>query len=189
MANTCTQQYNHKANANKAANQTLLKEWVNSHTAEQIRVANNARTLLKKLTGKYYVPIQDERIPKRCLTPLAIFIKDRWASGDFKGLKTMDAAKLIRDEFLELPKSEQQVSAAPASSKVSRLTLCRHTKSGRMPTRSGTLANSSPRSIASPSLSRERLLPKQKHLSDWRSGFAPLDSSPRDSDRCCLRMG
>ena len=189
IANTYTQQYNHKANANKTANQALLKDWINSHTAEQIRLANNARTLLKKLTGKYYLPIQDERNPKRGRSAVALFVQDRWASGDFKGLNTIDASKLIHNEYLELSKSEQQVSAAPTGSQTSRLTLDRHTWIGRRPTRSGTPANSSPRTIATPSSSGTGRLPRQKRPPEGRSDLGPLDSSPRDSDRCCLRMG
>jgi hypothetical protein len=70
--------------------------------------------LLKKLTGKNYAwQLQDDRIPKRIRSERALFAQDRWASGDFKGLKVADAAVLLKKEFLELPESERQVSAAP----------------------------------------------------------------------------
>lgn len=94
----------------------MLKEWIKSHTPEQIRAANNARLLLKKLTGKNYASqLQDDRIPKRIRTEQALFAQDRWASGDLKGVKVTDAAGLLKKEFLELPESERQVSAAPGT--------------------------------------------------------------------------
>lgn len=107
------QSYNRRANSNKAENETLLRDWVKSYTPEQIRLANNARVLLKKLTGKSYGhQLQDDRIPKRLRSEMALFAQDRWASGDLKGVKLTDAAKLLRSEFLELPEGERKVSLA-----------------------------------------------------------------------------
>ncbi|KIN01965.1 hypothetical protein OIDMADRAFT_196730 [Oidiodendron maius Zn] len=101
--------YNRKANSNKAENETLLRDWIKSYTPEQIRLANNARGLLKKLTGKSYGhQLQDDRIPKRLRSEMALFAQDRWASGDLKGVKLTDAAKLLRGEFLELPEGERK---------------------------------------------------------------------------------
>ena len=69
--------------------------------------------LLKKLTGKSYGhQLQDDRIPKRLRSEMALFAQDRWASGDLKGVKLTDAAKLLRGEFLELPEGERKVSLA-----------------------------------------------------------------------------
>lgn len=96
------------------ANAAALKEFIESHTPEQIRLANNARLLLKKLTGKARgLQLQDSRIPKRTRSPLAIFTQDRWATGDLKGVALVDATRIVRKEFDELSATERKVSAAP----------------------------------------------------------------------------
>ena len=98
---------------NKAENETLLRDWIKSHTPEQIRLANNARSLLKKLTGKSQgYQLQDDRIPKRVRSEMALFAQDRWATGGLKGVKVADAAKLLRGEFLDLSEGERKVSAS-----------------------------------------------------------------------------
>lgn len=41
---------------------------------------------------------------------MALFVQDRWATGEMKGIKTTDALKLLSKEFQDLPESEKQVS-------------------------------------------------------------------------------
>ena len=107
------QSYNHTANQNKAANVVALKEWIESHTPEQINAANNARVQLKKKlqlknTHKY-AHLQDPRIPKKPFHARLHFVQDRFATGDFKGVKVPDANSLITKEWHELPAGEKKV--------------------------------------------------------------------------------
>jgi hypothetical protein len=72
--------------------------------------------LKKKLGSKYHgTQLQDNRIPKRPLSDYVLFTRDRWATGDLKGLGVSDSAKLLWKEFRELPESERQVSGARKS--------------------------------------------------------------------------
>ncbi|KAH8808267.1 hypothetical protein F5884DRAFT_362506 [Xylogone sp. PMI_703] len=103
------EQYNHRANQNKAANTTAFKKWVASHTPDQIRLANNARKLLTKTTGKKYPSIADERAPKRPLNAYFLFAADRWASGDLKGISIPQSGSMIHEEWTKLPASEKKV--------------------------------------------------------------------------------
>ncbi|QDS74335.1 hypothetical protein FKW77_004505 [Venturia effusa] len=109
--------YNHIANQNKTANEKAYSAWVNSHTPEQIRVANAARNLLKRrlAAGAYSTrkgmkglikKIKDERQPKRPMSAYLAFSMDRRASGDFKNITLLESAKLITDEWKALSPAE-----------------------------------------------------------------------------------
>ncbi|KAH9212586.1 hypothetical protein DL95DRAFT_524951 [Leptodontidium sp. 2 PMI_412] len=105
--------YNHIATKNAADNQAALKEWVESYTPDQIRLANNARRALRLLSKngkrvKSLPAIEDERLPKRPANGWALYTGHRWASGDFKGIKLSDAAKLMKKDWEALPASERQ---------------------------------------------------------------------------------
>lgn len=106
------EQYNHTANHNKMENEVAYKKWIDSHTPEEIRLANNARNLLKKkakINGSAkFALLEDPRIPKRTATPYALFSAERWKSGDFKGIKIPDAAQLISKEWKELSPSQRK---------------------------------------------------------------------------------
>ncbi|KAE8453708.1 hypothetical protein EG329_009219 [Mollisiaceae sp. DMI_Dod_QoI] len=105
---------NHAANQNKAANKIQYKQWVESHTPDQIREANNARRLLKKkLKSNGYPPIQDSRLPKRATSARFLFIQDRYASGDLKSIGFTEAAHLLAKEWDALPASERKVGPSP----------------------------------------------------------------------------
>lgn len=108
---------NQKANENKAINNIAFKKWVETHTPEQIRDANNARSALKRKLGKNhaYPLITDTRLPKRALSPYLFFVKDRFASGDFKGINVIEASKLIATEWKSLPAGQRKVSTRPPS--------------------------------------------------------------------------
>ncbi|KAH7403384.1 hypothetical protein BKA64DRAFT_668940 [Cadophora sp. MPI-SDFR-AT-0126] len=106
--------YNQIATQNEADNNATYKKWVESYTPDQIRIANNARRALRLLVTKgaknikHYRPIKDERQPKRASTPMALFLKDRFDSGDFKGIKLPDAGRLISKEWEALSASGRQ---------------------------------------------------------------------------------
>ncbi|CZR61082.1 uncharacterized protein PAC_10978 [Phialocephala subalpina] len=101
---------NHIANQNKTANVVAYKQWVESHTPDQIRIANNARLALKKKLNKTsgYPAIKDSRLPKRITNARALFTKDRYASGDFKGISLSDASKLLSSDWNSLSPSERK---------------------------------------------------------------------------------
>jgi len=101
--------YNHIANQNKAANEIALKQWIESHTPEQIRVANNARLQLKrKDPGHTWTAIQDARIPKRPRQAMSFFVKERHASGDLKGIGLAENGRLVAKEWTSLSPSERK---------------------------------------------------------------------------------
>jgi hypothetical protein len=104
------QQYNHVANQNKAANAIAYKQWVESHTPEQIRLANNARTQLRTKDPLHtWKPIHDDRRPKRPSTPMVFFAKERYASGDLKGIPLGDNSRLVSREWAALSPSDRKV--------------------------------------------------------------------------------
>jgi hypothetical protein len=107
--------YNHLANERNATEKAGYKAWIESHTPDQIRIANNARRALRKklaatrkFTPPHLQPIRDERIPKQPANPRFLFLKDRVGSGDFKGIHMIEAAKLIAEEYKALSAAEKQ---------------------------------------------------------------------------------
>lgn len=113
---TEVQSYNHIANQNKTANEIALKQWIESHTPEQIRIANNARLQLKTkdLRGTWQ-QIQDDRQPKQPRRALNFFTKERHASGDLKGISLSETGRLIAREWNALSASERKVGDNPIS--------------------------------------------------------------------------
>lgn len=104
------QHYNHVANQNKAANEIAYKQWVESHTPEQIRVANNARAQLRTKDPLHtWKSIHDDRFPKRPGHPMMFFAKERYASGDLKGIALGDNARLVAREWAALSPSDKKV--------------------------------------------------------------------------------
>ncbi|TVY46107.1 Non-histone chromosomal protein [Lachnellula subtilissima] len=101
---------NQKANENKALTDIAFKKWVETHTPEQIRDANNARSMLKRKLGKHhaYPPITDPRLPKRAASAYLFFVKDRFTSGDFKGISIVEATRLIAAEWKALAAGERK---------------------------------------------------------------------------------
>lgn len=89
-----------------------------SHTPDQIRIANNARNLLRrKLAGKlknkakptHTQLIVDERQVKRPQSAWVFFFAERQASPDFKGISPAERAKLIAREWKALSADEKTV--------------------------------------------------------------------------------
>lgn len=114
-ANTSPQHYNHLAHTSKEKEQAAYKQYVESHSVEEIEAANKARVALRrKLKGKrgggMWPKINDERAVKRPVNPFAQFIANRFASGDFKHMVASQATKLIAQEWKALSEEEKKVS-------------------------------------------------------------------------------
>lgn len=102
---------NHRANQNKLAYGIAFKQWVETHTPDQIKEANNARkSLRRKLKKSFsYHRIIDSRIPKQPRNAFTQHSMERHLSGDFKGIPVTEAAKLIGKEWQDLPAAGKQV--------------------------------------------------------------------------------
>ncbi len=106
---------NHIGNQNKAKNETAYKRWVQSFTPLQIKQANHARDLLKqeaKKNGKKttYPHIKDDRLVKMPQNQYSMFLKDRFDSGDMKGMRIAEAGKLVAREWKDISPAEKRVS-------------------------------------------------------------------------------
>ena len=101
------------ANENKGKNEEVYKRWVQSLPAADVKRANLAGRRLVTLGAKTrYFKLRDGRQPKGPRTAYILFLKDRYASADFAGVKLADAAKLIAREFRELAPWQKQVRNA-----------------------------------------------------------------------------
>ncbi|KAI1382172.1 hypothetical protein F4677DRAFT_401093 [Hypoxylon crocopeplum] len=96
---------------NKLSNAAAYKAWLESHDPREINEAINARRLLKK---KYNFPptqrvktIHDDRLPKKPTSAFSLFVKARWASGDFANTRVRDSSKEIGQEWKNLPDTER----------------------------------------------------------------------------------
>ena len=89
------------------------KSWVESHTVDQIRIANNARTLLRRKfamkNSQKYGQIPDERHVKRPVSAYFQFSMNRQSSGDFRNIAVGERAKLIAQEWKALNELEKKV--------------------------------------------------------------------------------
>lgn len=109
------QHYNHLAHTNTEAQRAELKRWVESHSAEEIAIANTARASLRRQEDRQkgcpskFSPIHDERAVKRGLNPFLQFSINRNASGDFKNISITERAKLIGQEWKALSAEEKKV--------------------------------------------------------------------------------
>ncbi|KAF7860753.1 hypothetical protein EAF04_008271 [Stromatinia cepivora] len=101
---------NHIANENRAANAIVYKYWVESHTPEEIRQANVARRHIRRLTKKTSSPrlIKDDRAVKKPSAPMMFFVRERYQSGDFVGMKVSESIKRIAQEFKELSPAQRK---------------------------------------------------------------------------------
>lgn len=112
---TQTQHYNHIARVKVEKDQAEYKRWVESHTPDEIRKANAARTELnRKLPSKNgrkakYPEIVDERVVSRPRNAFIHFFLNRTNSGDLKNLKAKDRMKLLAQEWQELSQGEKSV--------------------------------------------------------------------------------
>jgi hypothetical protein len=113
-----TKHYNHLANEQNVVRLAEYKAWVRSHTPEQIEAANRARsqlrTKLKDKTKGGKVPhhtakIADDRQVKPAVNSYALFFKERFSTGDMKGINVGEAAKIISAEWKALSAGEKKV--------------------------------------------------------------------------------
>ena len=109
---------NHTANQNKSKNEAAYKRWVQSFTPLQIKQANHARDLLRqeaKKNGKktIYAHIKDDRLVKMPQNQYSLFLKDRYDSGDMKGMTIVEAGKLVAREWKDVSPAEKRVSNQP----------------------------------------------------------------------------
>lgn len=102
-----------------AANQAAYRAWIHSHTVEEIKQANSARRKLKRKSASSGLPkpprskltlLIDDRKTKSPVSPYLAFLSDRYASGDYKGLRASDASRLAAEEWKTLDATEKQVS-------------------------------------------------------------------------------
>jgi hypothetical protein len=104
--------YNHLVNEHNAKSLREFQEWLNAHTPTQIKEANAVRSRLRKLLAvkkSKYAPIKDDRLVKRPSSSFFQYHKERFNSGDFRGVTTMDASKDIAAEYRALSASEKKV--------------------------------------------------------------------------------
>lgn len=112
------QHYNHLAHTKKEAQEAAYKRWVESHTVDEIDVANAARaSLRRKDTVKRPVQkwpfIKDERAVKQPMTAFIYFFMSRQASGDFKNVAVTDRTRLAGQEYKALSEDEKEVRDIP----------------------------------------------------------------------------
>lgn len=114
--NVIQKHYNHLAGEKTAARKAEYLAWVQSHTVDEIRIANNARSQLRKLlppnksgSHAHTSKIQDDRQAKRPRNPYVFYFTERMASGDFRGISTTEAATLIGSQWKALSDSEKSV--------------------------------------------------------------------------------
>ncbi|OBT60370.1 hypothetical protein VE03_10182, partial [Pseudogymnoascus sp. 23342-1-I1] len=103
--------YNQKANANKATNDASYEAWLASLSPQQIYDSNHAQQRLKQLgliRARKHLQIDDPRIPKRPLSSYIFFVKERYTSGDFKGISPVETTKILAQEYKALSESEKK---------------------------------------------------------------------------------
>jgi len=109
------QHYNHLAHTNIEAKRAEFKHWVESHTPEEIAIANTARASLRRQEDRKkgrmskFPAIHDERAVKRVISAYVQFNINRQASGDFKHIPMIERSKLISQEWKVLNEDEKRV--------------------------------------------------------------------------------
>ncbi|KAJ4354828.1 hypothetical protein N0V95_003513 [Ascochyta clinopodiicola] len=111
------ERFNHLAAERNESNAAAYKAWIETHTPDQIRIANNARIQLrKKLAGTlknnakpaHTKPLFDERRVVRPRSAWTFFFAERAQSSDFSGIKIADRANLLAAEWKALDANERQ---------------------------------------------------------------------------------
>ncbi|KAF1837207.1 hypothetical protein BDW02DRAFT_491779 [Decorospora gaudefroyi] len=107
--------YNHLAQERTAAKKAEYQAWIQTHTVDQIRIANNARSLLRRKLGTakgsrlaHTNKLHDERQVKQPPSGYQLFFTSRHGTGDFKGIKPTEACKLIGNEWKSLAAGEKK---------------------------------------------------------------------------------
>lgn len=121
LALTSSQNLDSEGKKNARDNTAKLGEFVQSHSAEEIKTANSARQALNRLAKKPLpagrkspfvskrLPVfEDERQPK-IINAYAEYNKSRWATGDFAGMSVVEASRIVSKEWKALPSTEKTV--------------------------------------------------------------------------------
>ena len=103
---------------NKAENERAYDTWIKSHTPEQIRLANVARSSLRRQartsgTGTRrvrYRKITDSRQVKAPKTARSLYFSERVSAGVFHNIPMSTALKLANDEYKTLNGPDKKVS-------------------------------------------------------------------------------
>ncbi|KAK4250452.1 hypothetical protein C7999DRAFT_38526 [Corynascus novoguineensis] len=94
---------------NKVIYEVNFRNWVDSHTVQEIREANLARQLLKR---KYSIQagqtIHDPRYPKQAINGYAAYVKSRYHAPEFEGVKPNDRVVRIGAEWRALSPEERK---------------------------------------------------------------------------------
>lgn len=128
--NTILQHYNHIAHTGKEKQEADYKKWLESHTVEEISIANKARSSLRrrlkdnKSAVKRWGAIKDEREVKGPVTSYIHFVSSRFATGDMKDIKLSEASKLIAEEWKALSEGEKKVGARALSPVINVMLSC-----------------------------------------------------------------
>ncbi|KZM22809.1 uncharacterized protein EKO05_0001477 [Ascochyta rabiei] len=111
------ERYNHLAAERNESNAAAYKAWIETHTPDQIRIANNARAQLrKKLAGtlksnakpSHTRPLMDERRVLRPRSSWTFFFAERSQSSDFTGIRITDRTNLLAAEWKALDANERK---------------------------------------------------------------------------------
>lgn len=126
-ATNVLQALNHTANENRRKNDIAHKSWVEKHSPLEIKQANLARNQLRRHAKKVgskrtYPHIKDDRLVKAPANQYSLFLKDRYDSGDMKGMTIAEVGKLVGREWKSLSASEKKVSLQHAGDLKIRLT-------------------------------------------------------------------
>ncbi|MCJ1461660.1 hypothetical protein MMC07_000257 [Pseudocyphellaria aurata] len=100
--------YNRILIEKKAAAKAAYRQWIESHTPDQIRLANHARALLHRRGMRKYSKLDDERQVKKHLTGYIFFSTERHASGAYAGISLPERAKLLSQEWKALTAAEKK---------------------------------------------------------------------------------
>ncbi|MCJ1262798.1 hypothetical protein MMC22_002668 [Lobaria immixta] len=100
--------YNRIVLREKAATEAAYRQWLESYTPDQIRLANNARVSLRKKGMKKYPKLADERQVKKPLAPHIYFIKDRQATAAYAAIKPLEKMALLCKEWSAAPAAEKK---------------------------------------------------------------------------------
>jgi hypothetical protein len=117
--------YNHLANERNAARRAEYQAWINTYTPDQIRIANNARARLRRMAADankkapaHSARLVDDRQPKGSVNSYSAFVRDRFASGDFKGISVPESSKLMSQEWKALSAGEKKVRSNNTSQRL-----------------------------------------------------------------------
>lgn len=109
------QHYRQLGQTVKEASRAEYKSWVESHSVEEIAIANAARKSLRRRqpSAKGHISkwpeIVDERLVKRNVNPYTLYFVNRQASGEFGDAPITERAKIIAKDWHALDASEKQV--------------------------------------------------------------------------------